>query len=153
MRELLNEDWAQAFSFDEDHARSKAEIILCFKDTGLPIPLKIRISDEALNKGRINWRELTRAIKDCLPEKIINKQISDVKYLLRMASRRKIKDVEQDVLEWLQKTAQLVRQMFGPEKRDGFLVGVDLNTNFKAGSIQSLESITEEKIRYLLELY
>src|SRR4051812_25262698 len=94
--ELLSADWGREFTFDRAQAETEGRVVLRWEKTNHPIPIKLEISEAALKKGRLNWREVHRGIKDCLASNMMKAQISEANILLRNANRRTFKDVEKD---------------------------------------------------------
>lgn len=147
--ELLNEKWGEFFSFDRKYAKEKGVVILCWAATNAPLPLNIEISDVALEKGFINWRELHRKIKLCLPDNIVKQCISEINAVMRDANRRDLKSVEKDFENWSQKTAELVQNVFGGNARETFLAPFELPSNIRPNSIQALHALVETRIERL----
>jgi hypothetical protein len=144
--DLLSADWGHHFTFDRHHAEKNGIIVLRWSATGCPIPLNVEISESASEKGRLNWREVHRKIKECLPENILKQRASEANFLLRGANRRNLRDVQKDFDVWLQKTSFNIEQMFGEDRAREFASKMQVPANLKAGSIQALQYSIEMKI-------
>lgn len=149
---LLDEKWGDVFTFDRNLAENKGVVILRWKATNAALPLKIEISDKALEEGRLNWRELQRKIKLCLPENMMKQRISEANTLMRLANRRNLKDVEKDLKEWLENTAEDIRRIFGASQSKDFLVLPEVASQQRNLTTQMLHSLVEEKINQLKNL-
>ena len=150
--ELLREKWGEYFTFDRDFAEATGVVTLCWSLTGSPLPLNIVISTAALEKGHINWRELHRKIKLCLPDNVVKQKISEVNSLMRNANRRDLKAVETDIMNWIETTASDIQKVFGSAASIQFMANSTLPSGNRKGSIQDLHKRVEEKIDMLKEL-
>lgn len=149
---LFDKKWSDVFTFDRSLAENKGIVVLRWKATNAPLPLKIEISDKALEEGRLNWRELQRKIKLCLPENMMKQRISEANTLMRLANRRDLKAVEKDLMKWLDETAQDIRKIFGTTQADDFLVLPEVASQRRNLTTQLLHSLVEEKINQLKNL-
>lgn len=150
--ELLTGDWQDIFTFDRDIAKTKGVIVLCYKATNIPIPLNVEISEEASEKERLNWREIHRKVRECLPDYVMKNRISEANAILRNADRRIFKDVERDFKKWLQETSTTVEQVYGRDFSKKFLEEVSVPKEIRPTSIQAIQYLFKEKIDYLKRL-
>jgi hypothetical protein len=149
---LLFESADEWLTFDRKLAAAKGYVILRWQKTGVPISIPLEISQKALDKGQLHMGELRRVLKRYLPPNVLRQLISDANILLRGASRRDLKQVQQDFREWIDHAASQLRLMFGSEISLEFLKLVDAPTGLKRGSIQELQFLIETHISRLNDI-
>jgi len=149
---VIEDDWKQWISFDEAKAKAKGQVIIVWKITGIPIPMNIILTQETLDDGKINFRELRGKIKNNLPHLIIKDRISEINSVLRDANRRHLRDVVKDFKEWMSVTGQLLSKSLGHEIAETFLKPVEIPKNLKEGTIQAIQFSIEEAIERLYNI-
>ena len=149
---IIGPEWADIITFDFKKAETKGVVVLQYRTTGADMFLNVRLTQEALEKGRINLREVRRKIKENLPELVVKRLTSEVNSLLRDANRRTLRDVSRDLDEWLKKTSSHLKRMYGREVAEEFSSEVPLPNHIKPGSIQGIQYVVETKIDFLKNL-
>lgn len=150
--EFLADTWPVEITFDRAHGREAGEIIFCWKATNHPLPLRVKITVDQFNQGRVNRRELRQQIKDCLASNLIKQAISDVNSLIRNANRKHLTAVEKSIEAWTLSTAQKLRRSLGPSVEEKFVQEIPLPLSLKSASIQALHHIVESRVNILKNL-
>lgn len=143
---LLEGPMGEAFTYDVGQARSEGKITLCYKATMAPVPIELALTEVAMKAGDLNWRDISRAMKDCLPDNILKQCISDGKTLARGMNRRHFKDVERDIKNWQAKVQRALTTIFGRSHAETFAEKVKVPASIRPNSLQSFHFIIEAGI-------
>ncbi len=149
---IFAQEWTSEFTFDRDAALRTGTVVILYAKTNKPIPLKMPISAKAFENLEFGHRELQRKIKDLLPLNVISLRISDINNVLRNADRRRLKDVEKDFADWMQKTSDDIDLCYGESYSISFRKHIPLPSHIGHGTIQALHFLIGEKIELLQEL-
>jgi hypothetical protein len=150
--EILSGGWDECFSYDRLMAETKGMIVFRWKRTGVAIPLRIEVSQKALESGRLHIGTLRRNLKKFQPEYVLNQLASDVNYLLRNANRRKFSQVTKDLKKWIDGTAEQLKNMYGNSTANEFLKDVPLPSTIKRDTLQALHYLVEARVAHLKNL-
>lgn len=149
---ILNQEWAAEFTYDRESAFKTGTVVILYTKTNRPIPLKMPISAKSFENLEFGHRELQRKIKELLPLNVISMRISDINNVLRNADRRRLRDVEKDYADWMQKTSDDIDRCYGESYSISFRKPIPLPSHIRHGSIQALQFLIGEKIELLQEL-
>ncbi|MBN8554357.1 MAG: hypothetical protein J0L93_02840 [Deltaproteobacteria bacterium] len=149
--DILTEDWAASFVYDDELALSKGMVILRYKDTNRPAVVRLTMSLEGFENKKFTRRELRRQIKEAAPTTILNIRISEINHILRNAARRSFKEVEKDFAKWMKKVSEDLETFFGEKISNTFEKATILPPSIRPGSLQSLQFLIENKIDQLKE--
>lgn len=152
IEKILSNGWDEHFSFDSRQAESTGVVVLCWKSTGVKLPLTIEVSQKTFDNGSLNYREIRDQLKKLLPDTVIKQLCSDANYLLRNAGRRHLKDVQKDFKKWAERAATQIRNVFGHEAAEKFSKEIPLPQEFKRDSIQALQYLVEARVIQLQEI-
>lgn len=146
INDFLARGLEDTFVFDESLARKEGKVTLCYRETSQPVPLEVELTEIAIEKDRLNWREVHRAVKDRLPENVIRQLVSNAKTLVRGSSRRMIKDVERDIRRWQEAAFTELVLMFGWQRAQAFKEEIVLPADVKPGTLHALQYVVDANI-------
>ena len=136
--EMLKGDIGDAFVYDPQLAAKERRVVLCYRATNVPIPMNFPLSEVGMKTDKFSWREVHRAVKNCLPDNIVRQRASEANTLIRGIGHRSLKDSTRDFEKWKEKTQKSLADIYGHVRANTFMADVKLPSNIPSGTPQAL---------------